>query len=464
MTISRRQMLAGGAAISAMTMLKLGFGGKAFGAEGFGPLVPDPDGLLDMPAGFSYKVFGRGPNGSFPGDPMVGLDGTDWGFTPPAHDGMATFNGPRGTTILVRNHELGIGTSQFVAAPDAMRYDPAQGTDSAGRPNKLRGGTTTLVLDKDNNLLASFPSIAGTSTNCAGGRTPWGSWLTCEETTLSPASDPRATKPHGYVFEVPSTATGPVVPVALTAMGRFSHEAVCVDPRTGIVYETEDSGTSVIYRYRPNQPGTLAAGGVLEALRLKDYPTGVDTATGIPVGVELEAEWVPIPNPNALPGQTSTQVQGRNQGAAVVRRGEGIWWSHNDEAAYVVSTSGGQAGRGQVFKYTPRLDGNGTLELYIEAPAAGPDQNATWAAPDNITVAPWGDLVLCEDGGGDEFLWIVSKERGIFKFARNAQGGGEFAGATFSKDGRTLFVNIQSPGLTFAITGPFRPLHSTPGF
>lgn len=464
MAISRRQVLAGGAALSAMAVLKVGFAGQAFAAEGFGPLVPDPEGLLDLPVGFSYRVFGRGPSGAFPGDRMTGLDGTDWGFTPPGHDGMAAFNGPRGTTILVRNHELGIGTAQFVPGPTERRYDTAQGADALGNPFVLRGGTTTLVLDRNHELIASYPSIAGTSTNCAGGPTPWGSWLTCEETTLSPASDARATKPHGYIFEVPSTATGPVVPVAITPMGRFSHEAICVDPSTGIVYETEDSGSSVLYRYRPNEPGRLAAGGVLEALRLVDYPGGVSTARDIPIGVALEADWVPVPNPDALPGQTSTSAQAREQGAAVIARGEGIWWSPTDQAAYVVSTSGGQAGRGQVFRYSPRADGTGTLELFIEAPAAGPDPNATWAAPDNITVAPWGDLVICEDGGGDEFLWMVSKARGVFKLARNAQGGGEFAGATFSRDGRTLFVNVQSPGATFAITGPFRPLHSTPGY
>ncbi len=462
MAVSRRQVLAGGAALSAMTMLRLGFGGKAFASEGFGPLVSDPNGLLDLPAGFSYKVFGKGPDGSIPGDPLIGLDGTNWGTTPAAHDGMAAFTGPRGTTVLVRNHENSISSSDAsgVPVPMDLRYDKGNG-------GFVRGGTTNLVVDKDNDLIASYPSVGGHIRNCAGGPTPWGSWLTCEETTITPQSDARATVRHGYVFEVPALATGPVAAAPLKAMGRFSHEAVCVDPETGVVYETEDEGSSLLYRFTPNEPRNLAAGGVLEALKVKDFPGGVNTATNFPVGVVFECEWVGIPNVDPASNETPTRTQGASLGAAIIRRGEGIWWSTNDDAAFIVSTSGGAAGRGQIFKYSPRGGtlGGGTLELFIEAPAGNDsDPNVSWAAPDNICVAPWGDLVICEDGGGVEYLWIVSRERGIYRFAKNALNGSELAGACFAPNGRTLFVNLQSPGHTFAITGPFRPLHSTPGY
>ncbi len=454
MAVSRRQVLAGGAALSAMTVLKLGWGTKAFASEGWGPLVPDPDGLLDLPAGFSYKVFGR------TGDPMIGLDGTNWGATPGAHDGMAAFAGPRGTTVLVRNHENGISSSDAggVPVPMGLRYDKGNG-------GFVRGGTTNLVLDKDNNLIASYPSAGGHIRNCAGGPTPWGSWLTCEETTVTPQSDARAAERHGYVFEVPALANGPVAAAPLKAMGRFSHEAVCVDPETGVIYETEDTGSSLLYRVTPTEPGNLAAGGVLEALKLKDFPNGINTGRAFPVGVPFECEWVPIAEPDAI--TTSTAAQGIAQGAAVIVRGEGTWWSNNDDAAFIVSTSGGNAGRGQVFRYSPRGGtlGGGVLESFIEAPAGNDsDPNVSWAAPDNITVAPWGDLVLCEDGSGSEYLWMVSRERGVYRFAKNALNGSELAGACFAPNGRTLFVNFQSPGTTFAITGPFRPLHSTSGF
>jgi secreted PhoX family phosphatase len=469
MSISRRQILVGGAALSVMRVLELGWGGKSFASEGFGPLVPDPNGLLDLPAGFSYRVFGRA------GDPMYDLKRQMVGLTPGAHDGMAAFVGPRGTTILVRNHELGPSTSDNgIVIPTAQRYD-------AGRSGGyVRGGTTTLVVDKANTLVASWPSLGGTSTNCAGGPTPWGSWVTCEETTRVPETDPLVQERHGYTFEVAASATSPVEPIPLTAMGRFSHEALCVDPATGFVYETEDSGTSLFYRFRPREPGNLGAGGVLEAMALVEFPEGVNTASRdvglgagpyapfeFPAGREFEVEWVPIERPDWGPGEESCQEQGRRLGAAVIRRGEGIWWSANDQAAYVVSTNGGVAGRGQIFRYAPNggTRGGGTFSLHMEAPAgvdSGPE--ATWAAPDNITVAPWGDLVLCEDGGGEEFLWMVSKNLGVFRFARNAVSGGEFAGACFARNGRTLFVNIQSPGMTFAITGPFRPLHSMSGY
>jgi uncharacterized protein len=468
MSVSRRQVLAGGAALSAMSVLKLSWATRAVASDGFGPLVPDPNGLLDLPAGFSYKVFGR------TGDQMRNLKGEVAGITPGAHDGMAAFVGPKGTTILVRNHELSPGTSDDgVVVPVGLRYDPG------ANGGHVRGGTTTLVVDRDNNLLASWPSIAGTSTNCAGGPTPWGSWITCEETTRTPESDPLVAKRHGYTFEVPASSTGLVQPVPLTAMGRFSHEALCVDPETGYIYETEDDGTSAFYRFRPSVHGDPTRGGVLEALKLVDYPDGVNTSSrnvglggayapfDFPVGVPFEVEWVPVANPDPATGQPSCREQARENGAAVVRRGEGIWWSRNDDAAYIVSTNGGVAGRGQIFRYAPRAGslGGGTLELFIEAPAgvdSGPE--STWAAPDNITVAPWGDLVICEDGSGEEFLWMVSRERGVFRLAKNAISGGEFAGACFAPNGRTLFVNIQSPGLTFAITGPFRPLHSRPGY
>lgn len=206
---------------------------------------------------------------------------------------MATFPGPQGTTILVRNHELSPNSSTRVIAPNGKVYDEL-----------CRGGTTTLIVGKDRQLIRDFASLTGTYRNCAGGLTPWGSWISCEENTSTPDTNTpdspnNVSKFHGYNFEVPSTATEPVDPLPLVAMGRFNHEAIAIDPRTGIVYQTEDQGNSLFYRFIPKQPGYLQAGGVLEALVIKGRPQ-INTRTGFPVGEHMEAEWVVIDGVNPL--------------------------------------------------------------------------------------------------------------------------------------------------------------------
>jgi secreted PhoX family phosphatase len=451
MSISRRQLLTGGAAFAALVSLRrMGLGealARSAAYHPYGLLVSDPAGILDLPDGYRYTIVNR------LGDTMS--DGT---ATPPRPDGMAAFAGAGGTTILVRNHEMTVSTTadNGVRIPSTLRYD-------AGRGGFVRGGTTTLVVSSTNTVLGSYATLGGTVRNCAGGATPWGSWITCEETTLTPEEDARHAKRHGYCFEIPSGLQGPVDPVPLTAMGRFSHEAVCVDAATGAVYETEDVNLSSFYRFTPFRNGDLAAGGVLEAMRLVDFPRGVSTDIGFPFRVPFDVEWVKVPNPD--PGRTDTPVatQAQEAGAAVIRRGEGIAWNPFDESFYFTATDGGAARSGQVFRFAPRAGAKqqGTLELVLEA--AAPDSGRAvneWEWPDNITVTPWGDLVLCKDGPGTQYLYMVTSERRVFRFARNALNGTEFAGCCFSPDGKTLFVNIYGndtlPGLTLAITGPWR--------
>ena len=239
------------------------------GTGGYGPLSPrrpenysqiaafieaqsdfkaDAGALLALPEGFKYTAFG-----------IVAAPMSNGTPTPPAHDGMAAYAAADGVR-LVRNHEVR-GGGIAIGTP---AYDPLSG-----------GGTTTLVVDPATRLLTrDWVSLAGTSTNCAGGLTPWGAWLTCEE-TVEEASGVK----HGYNFEVPAGANAPVAPVPLTAMGRFVHEAIAIDPRSGIVYETEDRGTAGFYRFLPARPGKLAAGGRLQMLAVKNRPN-YDTRTG----------------------------------------------------------------------------------------------------------------------------------------------------------------------------------------
>jgi secreted PhoX family phosphatase len=440
MQLSRRKFftLAGASAAGtlAMSPLEALVTRKAFGqtilGKGYGPLLPDPNGLLELPEGFQYRVFSR------TGEVMN--DGT---LVPNNHDGMAAFRGPRNTVILVRNQELSPSSSTQVIGP--RPYDPL-----------CKGGTTTLIVGSNRQLIKHFVSLSGTYRNCAGGLTPWGSWITCEENTstlltnnpLNPANN--VSTSHGYNFEVPASATSPVKPEPLIEMGRFNHEAVAVDPKTGYVYQTEDRGDSLFYRFRPKQPGNLKAGGTLEALRIKDM-FQAKTFAGFPKRQPMKVEWVPITNPN--PPQDTVRQEGFAQGAAQFARGEGIWYANGE--FYFCCTNGGSVnangnpnGFGQVWRYIP---GQETIELFVESTSRD-----ELDAPDNIVVAPFGDLILCEDGGGEQFLRGVTPEGELYNFARNAFNGSEFAGACFSPDGQTMFVNIFSPGMTFAIWGPWK--------
>lgn len=415
-----------------------------------GPL-PDPEGLLDLPRGFSYRVLSR------TGEVM-----SDGLHVPGAHDGMAAFPGPEGTTLLVRNHELTVdkaGTGPFGAGNVLLgKIDRAKLYDAGRGEMPGLGGTTTLVYDtRKRELKAHFLSLAGTWRNCAGGPTPWNSWLSCEE-TVQRAEGP-VEKDHGYVFEVPASATpGLADPVPLRAMGRFNHEAVAVDPRTGIVYLTEDRGEGLLYRFIPDHPGRLARGGRLQALALRDR-SGADTRNhgperDIPVGRPMDVEWIDLQGIES-PGD-DLRYRGSVRGAAVFSRGEGMW--HGRDAVYFACTDGGPKRKGQIWRYVPGPDEGkpeeqrraGRLELFVE-----PDDAALLENADNLTVAPWGDLLVCEDGPEEERVVGITPEGRFYVLARNALNHSEFAGATFAPDGSTLFVNIQGPGLTLAITGPW---------
>ncbi|MEH2171418.1 alkaline phosphatase PhoX [Nostoc sp.] len=439
MTLSRRKFftVAGTTAVGTLMVSPLEglLARKAFGkklGKGYGPLLPDPNRLLDLPSGFEYQVISR-----------TGTLMSDGNLEPSNHDGMAAFPGPKNTTILVRNHELSITSGTRVQVPNP--YDPI-----------CRGGTTTLIVGRDRQLIKQFSSLGGTIRNCAGGLTPWGSWISCEEDTTIPSATNGVIKLHGYNFEVPASATSPVTPVPLVAMGRFNHEAIAVDPKTGYVYQTEDRGDSLFYRFIPKVPGRLKEGGILQALRIIGRP-GVNTKTGFVVGQKFSVDWVNIPDPNPTTTD-NVRVQGRNLGAAQFSRGEGIYYEDNKDKKdkkgnngqgefYFTATDGGPVGGGQVWRYIP---GEETIELFVES-----QSKDELDMPDNLVVAPFGDLILCEDGDGDNFLIGITPSGEIYKFARNALQTGEFAGACFSPDGRTLFVNIQSPGITLAIWGPW---------
>ena len=433
----------------------------ATGQSPYGPVSPKLDGttglpLILLPEGFSYWSF------SWTGQQMS--DGVP---CPNLHDGMAVVDEWHGSLpgidpiddgatrlVLVRNHETGGG------APYVNRPEITYRNDGAG-------GTTNLIFNVTTGLFErAWSTLAGTIRNCAGGVTPWATWITCEETTLPF---------HGWNFEVGSEIGDPT---PLVDMGRFSHEALMVDPLTGYVYETEDSDDCGFYKFVPNRKANLKAGGTLYMLKVKGA-SNVDLGASYGIGHTWDVEWVLIDDPTSAP--VSVFQQGYAKGAAKFRRLEGCWWGERGRAnvGYFLSTdggwpvSGGSRGEGQVFEYDPY---NETLKLIYEVTSAQHLEN-----PDNMVVTPRNGLLFCEDNANadvirpGERLVGMAFDGSTFTFAVNninfTQPGfgapphpgiapvdhrtNEWAGACYSPDGKWLFANIQTPGVTFAITGPW---------
>lgn len=416
--------------------------GDPIASAGYGPLAPVRDDstglpLLQLPPGFRYFTFG------WHGD---ALDGG--GTTPTRHDGMAAFDAGGGRVRLIRNHEIPRPAAPF--APGAA-YDPGGGA-----------GTVTLVVEPANaRLLEARASLLGTATNCAGGPTPWGSWLSCEETVADPEVEPAFARSHGWVFEVP--AAGLAAPEPLTGLGRFFHEAVALDPGTGVVYQTEDRQTAGLYRFVPKRPGALRDGGALEMLAVRGRP-GFDTRPGAGLEDPLAIEWVPIAFPeraHADPAAKDTLgcfSQGLRGGGATFGRLEGCWWGGG--RVYFSATNAGALRKGQIFELDPQA---ATLRLVYESRDAALLQH-----PDNLCVTPRGGLVICEDGAPPQHLRGLTADGQLFTLARgdvrlagerNGLAGdftdSELAGACFSPDGRWLFFNVHKPGFTVALTGPW---------
>ncbi|MCP5396986.1 MAG: DUF839 domain-containing protein [Sphingomonadaceae bacterium] len=405
---------------------------SATSGSGYGPLQPDPAGFLDLPEGFGYRIISK------LGDAM------DDGFAVPDRaDGMGCFDLGNGKIALVRNHELKANNDGGGVMGPA--YDTV-----ARSLVPLPGGTTTLVLDAETLAVEKqYRSLAGTIRNCAGGVTPWGSWLSCEEDVST--TNGMVNKSHGYVFEVPATAPGLVDTKPIKAMGRFNHEAVAIDPVTGIAYMTEDRGDGLLYRYVPNVPGKLAEGGKLQAAVLEQGITDTrnwESPNWVP-GQSYALSWVDLDNVEAP--EDDLRLRGAAKGAALFARGEGIWMGERE--LYFACTNGGAAKLGQIFRLTPgRTRIPDRMELFFES--TDPEQ---LNYGDNLTVTPKGHLVVCEDQYTDvvtnHLRWIDPRGRAYPLALLRAQT--ELAGACFSPDGKTLFVNVYSPTATLAITGPW---------
>lgn len=410
----------------------------------YGKLLKDPNGLIDLPEGFTYKVI------SYLGETMA--DGL---LVPDSADGMGCFYLDEDRLVLVRNHEL-MPDEQKIQTSNSQILDLAY--DSVKNVRPLPGGTSNIIYNhKLQQVEQQFMSLIGTIRNCSGGITPWGTWLTCEESTIK--ADENLSKDHGYVFEVPANATSMVKAEPIIAMGRFNHEAACIDPRTGIVYMTEDRGDSLLYRFIPKVKGDLHQGGRLQALAIKQqaqFDTRNWEKAHMLLNAELATYWIDLDNPESP--NDDLRIRGYKAGAAIFARGEGIHWGDNE--LYFCCTNGGEKQLGQVMRYVPSSsEGSsaestnpGKLSLFVES-----DNKQSLNYADNLTIAPNGHLIVCEDQYTekvDNHLKGITTAGQTYDIAR-IRLQTEPAGACFSPDGSTLFVNLYSPTTTLAIQGPW---------
>ncbi len=412
-------------------------------AVGYGPLVDDPAGMLSLPEGFGYDLVAQS-----------GVSRLESGeLMPDDPDGTAAFQRRGGGSVLVVNHEIGGSEAHKVPQLDGLTFDAA-----------AHGGTTTIEVDRHGRVTRHYVSLAGTLNNCAGGRTPWETWITCEETDKVLAGTP-----HGYCFEVdPHDEAANRDPRPIRCLGRFAHESVVVDPDRHAIYQTEDAGSpnGLLYRWTPPadalalRKGSLRAlapeAGTLEAMRAytKRGELVADLSVATEPGTTYRVRWANVPERDAKVVPVRTQIARITRS----RKLEGMWWG--DGGAYVVASfaraSDGSLAQhdGQVWFLDPDRD---TIELKLWFAYTPADRDGDPDGPDTITVSAYGGVIIAEDGEGKQHLVGATQRGETFFLARNDDpAGNEFTGPTFSRDRRTLFANVQSPGRVFAITGPFR--------
>jgi secreted PhoX family phosphatase len=415
--------LAIGGPLSALTA-RQALGQAPGRSPGYGPLQPTPEQdtgitFLALPKGFQYRLINK------QGDPSTAFvteGNPETVPTPGIFDGMGAYRGPRGTTVLVRNHENRESPGEMeVIVPEDKRYDPAP---------QYRAGNTQLTVGANRRVEEVLHVLGGTSTNCAGGETPWDSWITCEETFEDGG------EPHGYCFEIPSGIDRPVEAVPIVAAGRFAHEAVAwLD---NILYETEDRREdSAFYRYLPGRQITAAGqlaetDGTLQAIkRVGVFAYDADRAEP---GQSFDVEWVTIEEPN--PPANTVRFEANRKGAILFDRLEGAWVG--DGKIYFDCTEGGPepSELGQLWEYDPASE---RLTLIYASRDASELQN-----PDNVVFVPkTGDIFLQEDGPGEQFVRGVTQEGEIYDFAQTVINDSEFCGGCFAPNGNTFFLNQQ---------------------
>ncbi|CAL9295604.1 MULTISPECIES: alkaline phosphatase PhoX [Streptomyces] len=349
-------------------------GSGPYGALG----APDANGIR-LPAGFTSRVIARS------GQKVAGTSYT-WHNAP---DGGACYADGTGW-IYVSNSEI----------------NPS-------------GGASAVKFSSTGTITSAYRVLSGTRQNCAGGRTPWNTWLSCEEVD------------RGYVYE--TDPWGVKAAVRRDAMGRFKHEAAAADPVREAVYLTEDVSDGCFYRFRPTTWGDLSA-GTLEVLVAGSGTSGPVT-------------WAKVPDPS---GATATRYQ--VSGAKRFNGGEGCYYA--DDTCWFTTKGDNRVWQYDAAARTIELAYDDSLVTSGTAPLTGVD---------NVTGSSSGDLFVAEDGGTME-ICVITPSDVIAPFLRvEGQSGSEITGPAFSPDGTRLYFSSQrgtsgssSGGITYEVRGPFR--------
>ena len=430
---------------------------------GMGPLVLGRPGYLDVPESLRYVVIQRA------GDLM-----DDGHKVPVQPDGMACFMDQDGRYVLLRNHELGDPVFMNKYNYDMGHYKGGVVPSPNVNPSRY-GGVSRAVLDplqlakdmqerpflQSSSVRNSNMVLAGTDVNCAGGVVD-GGWVSCEESS-SPG--------HGYAFLTRPTDTELTAPRPIRSWGRFHREAVAIDEATGIVYMTEDRKDGCFYRHVPEDSRKPMGPGRLQALCIPDlphsdpYPKPSKDGKFEKIwedGQSWSVRWVDIPDPHAA--DLPCRQQAAKIGGTGFNRSEGIAWS--PKGVWFLASTGGPLKGGQIFRLSPGAGESGADLLTLEMEIV---DRTSLSCPDNIVMAPWGDMIMAEDnydtlfGASYQFVRGMTPQGEVYDLLRNPNNkvpghepGAEFSGPCFSPDGRYFFINMQYPeNVTLAVTGPW---------
>jgi hypothetical protein len=445
----RRQFLKAGLAVAGCFALGRDFWKRAYaapatlGASPYGALLPPDANGLELPQGFSSRKLATAYQ------PVLKANGSSTGYVwPRAPDGGGVIPQANGGWIYVSNSEIPIVADECTSNPTS---------DFCGE----QGGCSAIAFDKDGQVLNAYAILQGTNNNCAGGVTPWGTWLSCEENFA------------GFVYEC--DPTGLNQPLRLPAMGQFSHEAAAVDPIGKAIYLTEDTADGAFYRFRPANWPThgrpdLRVGTLEVAVVGSNPPTRIPYGSSIQIpGLDPDDQPIPAEIVESNPGAVTWQVVANPAGApvecryqvptaAVFKGGEGCWY---DDGLVFFTCKGSN----RVWAYDTVA---ATMEIVYDPSAVGASTPLTGV--DNLVVhADSRDLFIAEDGGNMEVVLITHESRELSPFLRYSVPHSEVCGVAFDPSGTRLYFASQAKrhrvdtatgktvfGEIFEVRGPFR--------